>query len=306
MEKGLVIRSTGSWYAVKLNSGETVDCRIRGRLRLKGFSSTNPVAVGDWVEVEKNDDGSHLICGIGQRRNYIIRRATKRSKRTHIIASNMDQVVLMASMKSPRTLTSYIDRFFVIAEAYSIPAVLVFNKTDIYREQETAAMMELLHLYRDIGYECFHISVAMGDNLHKAREVLKNKTSLISGQSGVGKSTLINALEPSLKLKTLSVSALHHTGRHGTTFAQMHFLNFGGQVIDTPGVKSLGVVDFGKEELFHYFREIFKISAACRFHNCTHTGEPDCAVQVAVAEGSISAVRYNNYIEMLQSDDIEQ
>ncbi len=302
--KGIVIKSTSHRYKVKFENGQIADCYIRGKFRLSGFKSTNPITVGDHVQTSRKADGSYVISAIETRKNYIIRRATKLSKRTHIIASNIDQVVLMASLRNPKTLTPFIDRFFVVAEAYSIPAVLFFNKTDIYTTADKSKLDRLIKIYNNIGYPCFSSSLLKKRNVDKTRKIFNNKISLISGQSGVGKTTLLNMLQPDLNLKTDIISSAFKTGKHRTTFAQMYEIGEGGYIIDTPGIKSFGVVDFGKEELFHYFKEIFEQSAHCKYNNCIHEGEPGCAVYKAVEEGKISIERYSNYLDMLKSDDI--
>lgn len=299
MEKGTVIKSTGSWYIVRLSGGETVQCRIRGRFRMEGMRTTNPVAVGDVVQVETGADGS-VIIAIEPRRNYIIRRSTNLSKESHIIASNVDCAMLIVTVNHPVTSTVFIDRFLATAEAYNIPAILVFNKLDMYDEEDSALMGGLAMIYRRIGYECHIVSAATGENVDALRAALQGKTTVLSGLSGVGKSTLINRIEPGLHLKTAAISDAHDAGKHTTTFAEMFPLHGGGCIIDTPGVRSFGTVDMKREEISHFFPEIFARSADCRFSNCTHTHEPGCAVRAAVESGDVSESRYASYLSMLE------
>lgn len=299
MEKGVVIKSTGSWYMVRLADGEIVECRIRGRFRMGGIRTTNPVAVGDVVTVETGTEGS-VITAIEPRRNYIIRRSTNLSKESHIIASNVDQAMLIVTVNHPETSTVFIDRFLASAEAYNIPAVLVFNKLDIYDEEDRALAEGLMIIYRRVGYTCHIVSANTGENMEPVRQLLSGKTTVLSGLSGVGKSTFINCVEPGLHLKTAAISDAHDAGRHTTTFAEMFSLAGGGYVIDTPGVRSFGTVDMKREEISHFFPEIFACAKECRFSDCTHTHEPGCAVRAAVETGDVSESRYASYLSMLE------
>lgn len=305
MKKGLVIKSTGSWYLVKdSESGKIVSCNIRGKLRITGIKSTNPVAVGDWVEYEVFDNtATAIIKNVLDRRNYIIRKSTNLSKQTHIIAANIDQAILMVTISNPETYPIFIDRFLITAEAYEIPAKLIFNKTDLYNEKQTSYLNELITIYQNAGYECFATSVKNQTNIERIHKLLKNKTSLIAGNSGVGKSSLINLIDPSLTLKTSEISDAHKSGKHTTTFAEMYELSEGGYIIDTPGIRGFGLHDVKKEELFHFFPEIFKASKNCKYHNCTHYHEPGCAVLMAVETGNVSQLRYENYLNILFDDD---
>lgn len=299
MGKGFVVKSTGSWYLVRLADGEIVECRIRGRFRMGGIRTTNPVAVGDVVTVETGTEGS-VITAIEPRRNYIIRRSTNLSKESHIIASNVDQAMLIVTVNHPETSTVFIDRFLASAEAYNIPAVLVFNKLDIYDEEDRALAEGLMIIYRRIGYTCHIVSANTGENMEPVRQLLSGKTTVLSGLSGVGKSTFINCVEPGLHLKTAAISDAHDAGRHTTTFAEMFSLAGGGYVIDTPGVRSFGTVDMKREEISHFFPEIFACAKECRFSDCTHTHEPGCAVRAAVETGDVSESRYASYLSMLE------
>ncbi|CCZ10223.1 MULTISPECIES: ribosome small subunit-dependent GTPase A [Culturomica] len=299
MEKGIVIKSTGSWYLVKRTNGEIIEARIRGKLRTKGLRTTNPVAVGDIVSLEKNED-NFVITEIGERRNYIIRKSTNLSKEAHIIASNVDQTLLIATINHPVTSAVFIDRILATTEAYNIPAILVFNKSDLYDNTDREKATELITIYSEIGYRCLQVSAVTGQNITELRELLKDKVTVLSGMSGVGKSTLINCIEPQLQLKTASISDSHDTGKHTTTFAEMFPLNEGGYIVDTPGVRSFGIIDMEKEEISHFFPEIFRVSEHCRFYNCTHIHEPGCAVIEAVQNGRISESRYWSYLSMME------
>lgn len=299
MEKGIVIKSTGSWYWVRLEKGESVPCRIRGKFRLDGIRTTNPLAVGDVVTVEEGSDG-YLITAIEKRRNYIIRKSTNLSKESHIIAANVDLALLIATVNHPVTSTVFIDRFLVTAEAYGIPAVLVFNKADLYDAEDRAMLGGLMAIYRKCGYPCYAVSAVTGEQVEDVRHLLKDKTTVLSGLSGVGKSSLINRIEPGLALKTADISELHDSGKHTTTFAEMFPLTGGGFIIDTPGLRSFGIIDLKKEEISHYFPEIFAKAGECRFYNCTHTHEPGCAVREAVETDEISESRYVSYLSMLE------
>lgn len=299
MEKGLVIKSTGSWYTVKLEAGEVVECRIRGKFRMEGIRTTNPLAVGDVVAVEEGSDG-FIITGIEKRRNYIIRKSTNLSRESHIIASNVDLALLIITVNHPVTSTVFIDRFLATAEAYNIPGVLVFNKTDLYDSEDVAMLYGLTAIYQKAGYLCYAVSAKTGENIDKIKELLRDKITVLSGLSGVGKSSLINRIEPGLDLKTAAISDAHDSGKHTTTFAEMFPLQEGGYIIDTPGLRSFGIIDMKKEELSHFFPEIFSKSSECRFYNCTHTHEPGCAVIAAVEQDEISESRYMSYLSMME------
>jgi ribosome biogenesis GTPase len=302
LKKGLVIKSTGSWYYVKDNLELVTPCKIKGTYRNKGIRATNPVAVGDQVEYILSEDGSGVITGIGKRKNYIIRRATNLSKSYQLIASNIDQSLLMISLSRPKTHLAFIDRFLVSAQAFRIPVIMVFNKIDLYSEKEILEMKNLQKIYEDIGYRTLTISLKTKFNQEKLEELLGSFITVVAGNSGVGKSTLLNYLDPVLNLRTKEISAHNKSGQHTTTFAEMFFLKSGAKIIDTPGIKGYGMVDIEKEELFHFFPEIFKYSEGCKFHNCLHVNEPDCNVIRAVNEKKISKSRYLNYLDLL--DDV--
>ena len=297
---GTIIRNTGSWYTVRTDDGQLFDCKVKGTFRLKGIRSTNPVAVGDVVKITPGLDGqTALIEDIEERRNYIIRKASNLSKQSHIIAANVDMAALVVTIAHPETSTIFIDRFLASAEAYRVPVLIVFNKTDLYNEAERKQLDDLMTLYRSIGYTCLACSAETGTGIDKLETEFHDKTTLLSGNSGVGKSTLLNLLVPEAAAKTAEISVAHDAGMHTTTFSQMYFLPWGGALIDTPGIKGFGTFDMEREEVSHYFREIFRTSAECRFGNCTHTHEPGCAVLKAVAEGSIAESRFNSYLSML-------
>ena len=297
---GLVIKNTGSWYSVLTDEGNVVESKIKGNFRLKGIRSTNPVAVGDRVNITVNKEGTAFITEILDRRNYIIRKSPNLSKQSHIIAANVDQVLLIVTVNYPETSTTFIDRFLASAEAYRIPVVLVFNKTDLLNDDERRYQEMMVNLYETIGYKCMQISATLPDTLSLMEPLLKDKITLFSGNSGVGKSTLLNQLIPGVNLKTAEISDAHNTGMHTTTFSEMLRLPFGGWAIDTPGIKGFGTFDMEPEEICGYFKEIFRFSKGCKFANCTHTHEPNCAVRKAVEEHYISESRYNSYLSMLE------
>lgn len=300
---GLVIKNTGSWYTVKTDEGRTIDCKIKGNFRLKGIRSTNPVAVGDRVSIITNSEGTAFITEIEDRRNYIIRKSPNLSKQSHIIAANVDQAFLIVTVNYPQTSTTFIDRFLASAEAYRVPVILIFNKTDILQSEDLEYQEMMINLYETIGYECKAVSAVDESVRETLAPFLKDKTTLFSGNSGVGKSTLLNNLIPGVNLRTAEISEAHNTGMHTTTFSEMLPLPYGGWAIDTPGIKGFGTFDMEPEEICGYFKEIFKFSKDCRFNNCTHTHEPGCAVRKAVEEHYIAESRYNSYLSMLEDKD---
>lgn len=299
--KGLVIKSAGSLYTVRISGSVSIECKLVGKYRLEELRSTNPVVVGDWVEftLEKGEKTGR-ITSVDNRKNYIIRKSAKLSKSHQIIASNMDLLMLMATVRYPSTYPEFIDRYLVSAEAYDIPAVLLFNKVDLYGKKEMQILEEWKGIYESIGYPCLECSLTQELNLDRIKKLLKGKVTLIAGNSGVGKTTLINTLEPSLALKTAGISDYHKSGKHTTTFAEMFRLSSGGYVIDTPGIRGFGITDMEDEPLFHYFPEIFRISKKCKFHNCLHVNEPDCAVVQAIENGQLSPTRYRSYLNLLE------
>ena len=301
--KGLVIKNTGSWYTVKTDDGQLIESKIKGNFRLKGIRSTNPVAVGDHVEIITNQESTAFISAIEDRRNYIIRKSPNLSKQSHILAANVDQALLVVTVNYPQTSTTFIDRFLASAEAYSVPVVLVFNKHDLLSEEELHYEKMMCTLYETVGYKCVEISAETGEGVEQLFPILKDKISLLSGNSGVGKSTLINRLIPHASQRTAEISDAHNTGMHTTTFSEMIELPEGGYLIDTPGIKGFGTFDIEKEELTSYFKEIFHFSKDCRFSNCTHTHEPGCAVIKAVEDHFIAASRYQSYLSMLEDKD---
>lgn len=301
--QGLIIKNTGSWYVARTDDGQLFDCKIKGSFRLKGIRSTNPVAVGDRVSLVTNPEGTAFITAIEPRRNYIIRKASNLSKQSHILAANIDQACLIVTVSHPETSTTFIDRFLASAEAYRIPVLILFNKTDCYNADELRYLEALMNLYSTIGYRCVPCSALQGDGMEALRSELAGQTTLLSGHSGVGKSTLLNALIPGAGARTSEISSAHDTGMHTTTFSEMFDLPGGGCLIDTPGIKGFGTFDMEREEVGHYFREIFAASAACRYGNCTHTHEPGCAVREAVDEQRISQSRYASYLSMLDDKD---
>ena len=303
---GRVYKSTGSWYTVKTQLGQTFQCRIKGKFRLQGIKSTNPIAVGDFVDFEldtKSDEETGVINHIHDRNNYIVRKSVNLSKQTHIIASNIDLVFLLVTIDNPPTFTSFIDRFLVTAEAYGIKAVILFNKIDVYEEATLDEVRYLAHVYRTIGYECIGISAQTGKNLEQVKDLMRGKVSMFTGHSGVGKSTLVNAIEPDLDLKTKAISSQHMQGQHTTTFAEMFDLSFDAKIIDTPGIKGFGVVDMDKEEVGDYFPEFFALKQDCKFNNCLHVEEPKCAVKEALERDEIAASRYKSYLQILDGEE---
>jgi len=303
---GLVFKSTGSWYTVKTINGKVYECRIKGKFRLKGIKSTSPIAVGDYVDFEletKNNEITGIIHKIHDRDNYIIRKAVNLSKQTHIIATNINQVFLLITINNPPTFTSFIDRFLVTAEAYSIKAVLLFNKIDTYDDDALLEVKYLEALYRKIGYDCLEISAKTGKNIGKVKDLMKDKVSMFTGHSGVGKSTLINVIEPGLDLKTKAISSQHLQGQHTTTFAEMFELSFNARIIDTPGIKGFGIVDMEKEEIGDYFPEFFKLKQDCKFNNCLHIKEPQCAIKKGLETSEIAYSRYRSYLQILEGED---
>ncbi|TVZ58774.1 ribosome biogenesis GTPase [Flavobacteriaceae bacterium MAR_2010_105] len=303
---GRVYKSTGSWYTVKTDLGTFYQCRIKGKFRIKGIKSTNPISVGDVVDFEletNNDETTGLIHKIHDRKNYIVRKSVNLSKQTHVIASNIDQVFLLVTINNPPTFTSFIDRFLVTSEAYSVKTILLFNKLDMYDESALDEVKYLAHVYRKIGYECIGISATTGKNIDKVKALMKDKVSMFAGHSGVGKSTLVNAIEPELDLKTKEISEQHMQGQHTTTFAEMFDLSFGAKIIDTPGIKGFGIVDMDKEEVGDYFPEFFKLKQDCKFNNCLHIEEPKCAVKAALDKDELAYSRYRSYVQIIQGDD---
>ena len=301
--KGLVVKNTGSWYTVRTDDGQLIESKIKGNFRLKGIRSTNPVAVGDRVELVVNQEGTAFITAIDDRRNYIIRKSQNLSKQSHIIAANVDQAFLIVTINYPQTSTTFIDRFLASAEAYRVPVILVFNKTDLLDEDERRYQQMMMDLYENIGYQCIAVSAEKGTGVEMLESLLQGKTTVLSGNSGVGKSTLINRLVPGVSLRTAEISDAHNTGQHTTTFSEMIELPGGGYLIDTPGIKGFGTFDMEPEELTSYFKEIFRFSKDCRFSNCTHTHEPGCAVLQALENHYIAQSRYQSYLSMMEDKD---
>lgn len=302
--QGIVIKSTGSNYQVRID-GKIYNCKLQGKIRLDDRKTTNPTAVGDVVDIVIENENEASIVKIHPRRNYIIRKSINLSKQAHILASNLDQAVLIATLVAPRTSLGFIDRFLITAEAYSIPAKIIFNKSDVLDEELLKLQNEIINIYSKIGYECFVVSSYNKNEVEKLKEIFKNKTTLITGHSGVGKSTFINALEPTLDIKTGEISSAHLKGMHTTTFAELHPLSFGGDIIDTPGIKELGLVEMKKEEVGHYFPEIRERMNNCKFNNCLHVNEPKCAVREAFENGEIAPERYQSYLRILDGEEMD-
>lgn len=303
--KGVVLKSTGKWYTVELNDGSVISARIRGRLRLDGLRTTNPIAVGDIVILDDNpdDEGKHCISDFEKRKNYIVRKSTNLSKQMQILAANVDRAYLLVTLKSPTTQLAFIDRFLVAAESFRIPTTILFNKIDQYAPIEIETVDYLCDLYESIGYPCYKISAENKTNIDFLREEIKGKQVMISGHSGVGKSTLVNALDPAMDLRTGEISQAHLQGQHTTTFAEMHKLASGGYIIDTPGIRAFGIVDLDKGVISHYFPEMRSLIGECKFHNCQHLNEPKCAVKDAVDNETIAGSRYATYVQLLTEDE---
>jgi ribosome biogenesis GTPase len=304
--QGIVFKSTGSRYKVKGEDGLFYIGGIRGKMRLSGIKSTNPVAVGDSVDFEVESGNLGVITHLNDRKNYLVRKSTNLSKQVHVLAANIDQVLMICTIVQPKIALGLVDRVLATAEAYEIPAVLVFNKFDIYSEEDKDKLAGILSIYDPIGYPCIITSATEKRGIEKLKTVLQNKTTLLTGHSGVGKSSLINTIDPNLQLKTGEISHFNEKGQHTTTFAEMHELSFGAQIIDTPGVRSFGVFDFDKSVLAHYFPEMLSKSTECRFHNCTHVNEPGCAIKQTIEEGGISAQRYQSYLNLFFDEDLEK
>ena len=299
--KGTVIKTTGSWYLVKSEKGDLLECRLKGKFRIKGIKSTNPIVVGDGVVLEKSDD-SYMIIKLIDRKNFIVRKSVNLSKQTHIIASNIDQAILMVTLLNPITTTTFIDRFLVSANAFGVEVVLLFNKTDLYNNENKDNHKELIKVYKKIGYKIISLS-ALKDDLTKVKDVMKGKVNLISGHSGVGKSTLINKLQPNLHINTKEVSESYNQGQHTTTFSELHELDFGASIIDTPGIKGFGLVEIDKNEITNLFPEFFALKSKCKFHNCIHLNEPNCKVKDAIMNNEIAESRYFSYLGMIEEEE---
>jgi ribosome biogenesis GTPase len=304
--KGIVVRSTGKSYVVMAEDRTLFECKLKGQFKIHGLKATNPIAVGDDVEFDPGTDGNEgTITHIAERRNYIIRKSTNLSKVIHIIASNIDMAYLVVTIASPRTSSGFVDRFLVTAEAYHIPVTLVFNKIDIYDEKENQKLKIFKDIYQNAGYKCIEVSALTGENICALKELMENKINLFSGHSGVGKTAILNTIDSSLKLRTAAISEMHKKGKHTTTFAEMYPLSNGGFIIDTPGIKEFGLIDFKREELTHFFPEMFTLLKGCKFYNCTHTDEPGCVVKIAVEAGTVSMSRYNSYLNIFYGRDLQ-
>lgn len=310
MKKGIVIKSTGSWYTVKTTDGQLIESRIKGNLRIKGIRSTNPIAVGDLVELseQKEDYKEHgdvvgFIHKIFPRKNYIIRKSSNLSKESHIIAANIDQAFLIVTIQFPVTTTTFIDRFLVSAEAYRIPCHLVFNKIDLCNDEQKQYIDNLISVYENVGYRCLKISAQTNEGMKALKDMMTGKSSVFSGHSGVGKTTIINVLQPGINLKTRPISEAHFSGKHTTTYSEMFELDFGGYIIDTPGIKGFGMLEMERWEISHYFPEMFRRLNECQFYNCTHTHEPNCAVKKSIEQGKIAKSRYNSYLGLLEDEE---
>ncbi len=304
MIKGVVIKSTGSRYKVLTATGQTFECTIKGKFRVRELSTTNPVAVGDYVMISpETGTSTAVITELLDRKNYILRKSSNLSKQSQIIAANIDQAFLMVTIILPETPVEFTDRFLITAEAYRVPATILFNKTDLYGEEEMRKMENLIGIYENAGYRSLRLSLETGAGLGDLVEMMRDRTTLVAGNSGVGKTTLLNRLDPSLKLRTKEISDYHKQGKHVTTFPEMYHMPFGGYVIDTPGIRGFGVVNMEKNEIYHFFPEIFRTSGNCRFHNCLHLDEPGCAVREAVENGEIDLLRYRSYLSIIEDDD---
>lgn len=303
MIKGLVLKSTGSWYRVLPENGDEVDARLKGKIRLQGLRTTNPVAVGDKVNMEEVEDGTYVISSIDPRFNCIVRKSTNLSKASHILAANLDQAILLVTVQHPVTSNGFIDRFLVSAESFQIPTIIVFNKVDLYDEKGKERLADLVAIYDEIGYETHQISALEAQDVEKMKPLFQGKTTILSGHSGSGKSTLSNSLQPGLNLRIGDISDSHHKGKHTTTFAEMHPLAMGGYIVDTPGIKGFGLSGIDKEELNHYFPEFKNLLGDCKFYNCKHLNEPKCAVMSAVEQGDVSVARYESYLALMNDDE---
>ncbi|RFC53416.1 ribosome small subunit-dependent GTPase A [Brumimicrobium aurantiacum] len=302
MKKGKVIKSTGKWYIIELEDGKIINAGIRGKIRLKGIKSTNPVAAGDEVMITENEDGTGMISEILPRKNYIVRKSINLSKQTHILAANVDRAYLLVTLVAPETHLAFIDRFLVAAEAYRIPVTLLFNKMDVYMDEHLPIVENVMELYEEIGYPCEKISALNKTNIDFLRDEIKDKQVMIAGHSGTGKSTLINALDNQLNIKTAEISIHHLQGQHTTTFAEMHKLQTGGYIIDTPGIRAFGVIDLDKKVMSHYFPEMRALLNQCKYHNCQHINEPHCVIKDAVENGEIESTRYKTYLDLMNED----
>ncbi len=305
--QGKVLKSTGKWYIVELPDNSIIECRIRGKIRLEKLRTTNPIAVGDEVFINEKPDeeGKYVINDYQERKNYIVRKSTNLSKQMQILAANIDQAYLLVTLKSPQTHLAFIDRFLVAAESFRIPTTLLFNKIDQYSGKELREIDEIIEKYQQISYPCFKISGLIAEDVHFLRKEIAGKQVMISGHSGVGKSTLINSLDPTFDIKTNSISTAHQQGQHTTTFAEMHKLDFNAYIIDTPGIRAFGIVDLDKEVISHYFPEMRQLIGKCKYHNCQHLNEPKCAVKDAVENGEIAESRFNTYIQLMTEDENE-